>query len=143
MKGNVKNLILLSLLGVIVLPAIVYGQLPTEVPESCTIRANTGISGCPGVGSTAEYSNTYGTVSGALCCVFSSINLVINWIFIGLLLISVLVGLVGAYSIVTAGGNAEKVDAGKKWILYAIIGLGVAFLVRAIPFVVRTIVVGQ
>jgi hypothetical protein len=128
------------LAALLVLPVIVHGQFERP-PEQCTIRATTYINGCPGVGTVVDFTSTYGTgISGAICCVFSSISLVVNWIFLALIVVSVLMGVYGAFEIVTSGGNAEKVEAGRKLILYAIIGLVIAFLIRSIPFIARTII---
>jgi hypothetical protein len=129
------------LAGLLVLPVIVHGQIGAP-PEQCTIRATTYINDCPGVGEVVNFNSTYGTsgISGAVCCVFSSISLVVNWVFFFLIVVSVLIGVYGALEIVTSGGNAEKVESGRKFILYAIVGLVIAFLVRSIPFIAKTII---
>ena len=136
------------LAGLLVLPVIVHGQFEGP-PEKCRIQATTYISDCPGTGNTVMYNALYSGgvtstsnigISGAVCCVFSSISLVVNWIFFALIVVSVLMGVYGAFEIVTSGGNAEKVDSGRKFILYAIIGLVVAFLIRSVPFIAKTII---
>jgi hypothetical protein len=140
MKKISPALVLLSLAAVIAIPSIGLAQ----PPESCTIRANTGITACPGVGQTATYTETYGTgtnqVSGAICCLMSTINNIINWIFFFLLVVAVIVGIIGAYNIITAGGSAEKVETGRKFIMYAIIGVIVALFAKAIPAIAKMLV---
>jgi hypothetical protein len=140
------------LAALLVLPVIVHGQF-VRPPEHCKIQATTYIRDCPNPGTEAgnnvlfneTYVNGVATdtgigISGAICCVFSSISLVVNWIFLALIVVSILMGVYGAFEIVTSGGNAEKVETGRKLILYAIIGLVIAFLVRSIPFIARTII---
>jgi magnesium-transporting ATPase (P-type) len=138
MKKISPALVLLSLAAVIAIPSIGLAQ----APESCTIRANTGITGCPSVGRTATYTETYGPnqVSGAICCLMSTINNIINWIFFFLLVVAVIVGIIGAYNIITAGGSAEKVETGRKFIMYAIIGVIVALFAKAIPAIAKMLV---
>jgi cytochrome bd-type quinol oxidase subunit 2 len=40
--------------------------------------------------------------------------------------------MLGGYSIITAGGSAEKVETGRRWILYAIVGLVVILIAEAL-----------
>jgi hypothetical protein len=92
MKKISPALVLLSLVAAITIPSIGLAQAPGK----CTIRANTGITGCPDVGGEAEYTTNYGTnqVSGAICCLMSTINQIINWIFVILLTVDVLVAII-------------------------------------------------
>jgi FtsH-binding integral membrane protein len=142
MKKISPALVLLGLAAVIAIPSI--GLAQEAAPDRCTIRANTGIVACPGVGQTAIYTQTYGTgasaVSGAICCLFSTINYIINWIFFILLIVAVIVGILGAYNIITSGGSAEKVETGRKLIMYAIIGVIVAMFAKAIPAIAKMFV---
>ena len=43
----------------------------------------------------------------------------------------------GAYQIVTAGGNAEQVNKGRDYIKYAVIGFLIALLVSIIPAMIQ------
>jgi hypothetical protein len=72
-------------------------------------------------------------VKGSICCVFSTLNYVINWIFFTLLIISVILGVWGGVVIATAAGDPAKLEKGRNWIIFAIIGFAVAILARAIP----------
>jgi len=49
----------------------------------------------------------------------------------GLALIPIAI-IAGAYQLITAGGDPEKIETGKKIIIYALIGAGVIFLAGAI-----------
>jgi hypothetical protein len=47
---------------------------------------------------------------------------------------------IGAFNIITAGGSPEKVTAGRNYILYALIGMVVAFFAKAIPAIVSALI---
>jgi hypothetical protein len=69
----------------------------------------------------------------------NSIYVVTRWLTF---IIGGIVGLFiiwGAIQIVTAGGNPEKVKAGRNFILYAAIGMLVALFARAIPAIARSV----
>jgi len=46
----------------------------------------------------------------------------------------------GGFLIVTAGGEAEKVSKGRDFVIYATVGLIVAFLSKVIPSIAEGIV---
>jgi type IV secretory pathway VirB2 component (pilin) len=46
--------------------------------------------------------------------------------------VAVIFIMLGGYSIITAGGSAEKVETGRKWILYAIVGLVVILIAEVL-----------
>ena len=139
MRKLIAGILILSLVG-IVLPSFTLAQVAP--PESCTIKTNTRIGDCPGPGHEAIYSECYngnstttcpGGVRGSICCVFSSLNYVINWIFFTLLIIAVILGVWGGVVIATAAGDPAKLEKGRNFIIFAIIGFAVAILARAIP----------
>jgi hypothetical protein len=51
--------------------------------------------------------------------------------------IATIMVIVGAFQILTAAGNVEKVSTGKKTILYAALGLGVILIARVLIAVVK------
>ena len=63
-----------------------------------------------------------------------------NWLFTGLLIISVIMILVGAYQYLFSGGSEEKTGSAKKTIVYAVVALAVAMLAKGIPTLVHSIV---
>jgi len=132
-----KKLILVSLVFLL-LPVMILAQIE-GVRDRCVIRKDTGIPDCPGVGSESIFDQTYGNVNGAICCLVSTISYVTDWIFFGLLFIAVIMGLFGAYNIITAGGNTDKVTTGRNYVMYALIGVAVALLSKAIPAIAKTI----
>jgi hypothetical protein len=53
--------------------------------------------------------------------------------------LAVVLTIFGAFSILTAGGSPEKASTGKNYILYAVVGLAIAFIARAIPGIAKSI----
>jgi hypothetical protein len=135
MKKILAILVLLSAVLVMVAPAAVVAQ--EELPKSCTIKRDTGIDGCPLVGETSTYDTKYKTVTGAICCLMSSIYYVTDWVFTILVIMSVFIGIMGGFTMVTAGGNPENVTKGRNYMMYAVIGVGIAFIAKAIPSIAK------
>jgi len=63
-----------------------------------------------------------------------------DWIFIIFISLAVIFVLWGGFLLMTAAGNDEKVANGRKWVTWAMIGLIVAFLAKAVPPLVRAII---
>ena len=59
-----------------------------------------------------------------------------NWVFAFVLIIAVVVLLFGAVSFFTARGNEDQVGDARRYITYALVGVAVAVLARALIFVV-------
>ena len=74
-----------------------------------------------------------------MICLLNTLYGISDWVFVILLSLAVLFVTMGAFQMVTASGNPEKVTSGRQYVLYAAIGLAVALLARAIPAIVRTI----
>ena len=101
-------------------------------------------SGQPSACSVAQSANVDVTTScntpnWGMVCIINTLNSIIDWVFTILVILAVGFTLAGAWTILTAGGKAENVTIGKNFILYAAIGLAVAFLARALPGIVRSI----
>jgi hypothetical protein len=47
-------------------------------------------------------------------------------------ILTVIFIMLGGYTIITAGGSSEKVETGRRWILYAIVGLVVILIAEAL-----------
>lgn len=88
---------------------------------------------CP-LGAIGSTTDKWGVI-----CFLNMMNIVINWIFIALMILVIILVLLGAFDIMTAGGNVEKVTLGRTRIMYAAIGLIVALVARAVPSIVRSI----
>jgi len=147
MKKILSALVLLSVLAVLVVPMVVSAQ---EVPECCKLRKSVTIdtTTCgkdaivgPTGGSCPTEIGTINctTEKWGLFCVINTINTVVDWIFIVLIALTVFFVLMGAITILTAAGAPEKISKGRDYILYAAIGLIVAFIARAVPAIVKAV----
>ena len=68
-----------------------------------------------------------------LICLICSISVITDWVF-GFLMTCVSVMVIfGAYLITTAGASPENMTNGRKYIMYALIGLVVALFSRGFP----------
>lgn len=68
-----------------------------------------------------------------LICLFSTIEVAVDYIFIFLTAFVGVMVLLGAFNIVTAGADPAKVKKGKDYIVFAAIGLVIALLAKAVP----------
>jgi len=76
---------------------------------------------------------------GALCLLDTVYN-VTDWIFYGLLSLVSLLTVWGGALILWGGGDPDKVKKGREYILFATIGLIVAFLSKLIPSIAQSII---
>jgi len=126
---------IISVLTIIsfLLPAIAAAQIAT--PSTCKlIRDLTSINAACTSGATVAIAD-YG-----MCCLVNTIYSITDWIFYILMAFVGIMIVIGAFSIITAAGAPEKVTSGRNYILYAIIGMVVAFFARAIPSMVKALV---
>ena len=65
---------------------------------------------------------------------------IVNWAFYFLLVISALFLIIAGFYFVTAQGDPEQIKKARNMVLYALIGLGVAVLSRAIVSWLRTVI---
>ena len=76
----------------------------------------------------------------------TSANEIVIWmekitktIFYGVMVLAILFMLVAAFTFLTAGGSPEKIATARQMLIYALIGIGVALLAYAIPYIIRGI----
>ncbi len=165
MKDHNKSifLVLVSLLFLIVLPGMAFAQ-PLQC---CKLSSNIEFDGqtfnsgiwlgenrntdCDGDGSNdvpnttcsptaATIASSCATPKWGIICLLNSVVTITNWIFYILVVVTGLLVILGGFTIATAGGDPSKVDSGKNYILYAMVGLAVALLSRAIPAVVKALI---
>ena len=74
-----------------------------------------------------------------LIALINTLNAAVDWIFMIMIVLTVLLGIWGAMNIVMAAGDAGKVNTGRNYIMYAAGGLIIAFLARAIPNLVKSV----
>jgi len=134
MKKILLALALLSFLAGMVVPAVALAQ-PIE---SCTLKHDlTKIDDL--CGQDAIVSETV-TKAWGLCCALDGVYTATDWIFVILMVVVSLLIIWGAFTIVTAGGAPEKVTTGRNYIIYALIGLAIAILAKALPSIVKGLI---
>jgi len=137
MKGTIFVLVLVILLNV--LPLIAFAQI--ELPDNCKLtRDLTKVSQKIDGTNTCTKDATVAIDKYGMCCLINTIYSITDWIFYILMAFVGIMIVIGAFSIITAAGAPDKVNAGKNYILYAIIGMIVAFFARTIPAMVKTLV---
>jgi hypothetical protein len=133
MKRILSIIGLISALGVSVIP---FSVVAMEAATSCTIKYDQ----IKDMDPFCTKGATPLLADHGMCCVMNSIYNITDWIFMILVAIAAIMVLYGAYSLLTGGGNAEKITTGRNYIIYAAVGLAVAFLAKAVPGVVKIIV---
>ncbi|MFH1582651.1 MAG: hypothetical protein ABIA08_02765 [bacterium] len=76
----------------------------------------------------------------SICCVLNTMYNIADWMFVLLVGIAGVFIIIGAMNLVMAAGDAAKVKTGRDYIMFAAIGLFVAFIARAIPGLVLMII---
>lgn len=141
-----KILVSLALLTIFAAPSAALAATD-DLQECCTLRKNITVGSeafnkgaivGPTGGACATAINQV-TVNWGMFCILNTMNGIIDWTFTVLVILAVFFTILGAWTIITAGGKAENVTKGKDFILYAAIGLAVGFLAKALPGIVRSI----
>ncbi len=134
MKKILTAIVLGSLLTALVLPAVALAQ---DAPANeCTIRQTFEFEG---VTYTKGHVVSDSVANWGIVCMFNTIYSATNWLFMILVLLSVLFIIVGGFTYITASGDPEKAGKGGKIIVYALIGLAIALFAKVIPSIVRFI----
>jgi hypothetical protein len=68
------------------------------------------------------------------------LEVITDWIFVFLLVISVVFIVLAAFQFVTSGGDPAAVSMARTKLIYAAVGIAVAVLARGIPEAVREII---
>ena len=167
MKKILPALVLLSVLTVLAAPLAVSAQQGPV--DCCRMRRNmswtegtvgtticTDASPCTlqrlqtvgPAGATCPMPNLLGTTGAApdrttnqwgVVCLLNTVNSVVDWVFMILIALAVIMTLIGAITFITASGSPEKAMAGRNYLIFALVGLIVALLARAIPNIIRAI----
>lgn len=141
LKKILIGLVLTSLVVGLVLPQLVLAN--DVIPKKCNIRRDPGLPDeykCPAEGADCDYTDE--DIACGLCCLMSTIYFVTDTAFLIMMLLVMIFVLMGAFNILTAAGNADKINAGRNYIMYAAIGLAIALFARAVPALVKWIVIG-
>jgi len=105
--------------------------------SGCTLRHDITIKGET---TYKDATVTESTANWGMLCLLDAVYSVTDWIFYSLLALVSVFTIYGGFLIVTAGGDSEKVNKGRDFVIYATVGLIVAFLSKVIPSVAEGIV---
>jgi len=137
MKKISPLLITLVTFVLLLSPVLIALAVDPAMSTQCTMSADTGLSKCPAKGVACPFDNT--TFSCGLCCLMNVIYTVTDWMFFGLIAMVILFVLLGAWNIMNAGGDPKKVDTGRNYVVYAGVGLAVAFAAKLVPALAKFI----
>jgi hypothetical protein len=138
--------LMIAFLAVTAVVPVAFAEVAPMPTDSCTLRhdfttdPNWALQGvkCEDKGDVCNFDTA--TMTCGSCCLLDAIYNVTDWIFIFIVVIVVIFVVIGAFNIITAGGSPEKVTAGRNFIVYAVIGLIIALLAKAIPSIARTVI---
>jgi len=133
MKKTILSLILITILGMTIIPSISLAQ-----PMSgCTPRHEIIFDG--EVFPEDVFVGEAESSAWGMVCLFDTIYTITDWIFYILLAVTGILVVWGGVTIAMAGGDAENMTKGKNFIMYAMMGLAVALLSQAIPAIVQNL----
>ncbi|MFA5249237.1 MAG: hypothetical protein WC397_01715 [Candidatus Paceibacterota bacterium] len=140
MNKKLISFLLACVLALNILPGIAFAA-----NDGCKISdpaklSDTNIN-CGTASGMCYYSET-GRNCG-VCCVLNTVYVITDWVFAALMLASVVVIVLAGFKMVTAEGSADKVGEARQSIVYAAVGIAVAFLARAVPLAVKFILGGS
>jgi hypothetical protein len=135
-KKIVSGVLAAGMIAGTLVPMLALAQPQT----GCTLRHDIEGFTADGCTSGTPVDETSNPGIWGICCIMDAVLTVTDWIFYGLLVVTALLVIWGGFTIATAGGSPDKVGEGRNYILYAMIGLAVALLSRAIPAVVRALI---
>ena len=130
MQKKMKKYFLASglILSFLLLPSVLFAQMSPAT--GCTpdhSQLGDYMTGC-------SASCTFATDTNcAVCCLMNGLLTLKDWAFTAAMVVSTLMVIVGALTMTTAGGDPSKVNTGRNYILYAMVGFTVALLSTAIP----------
>lgn len=75
--------------------------------------------------------------------VIEVLNNIVNWLFAILLVVAVIYLIIAGYYFVTSQGEPDKMSKARNMVLYALIGVLVAFVSKGLIELVRRVVMGS
>ncbi len=128
-----------SILVVALLLVTASSVLAAAPIEGCDVTHD--IDFGPGYGPSFGATSVSSTVEGwGMVCLLETIYTVTDWIFYGLLSLVSVFTVYGGFLILRAGQDEENLTKGRNYVLYATVGLIVAFLSRVIPSIAEGVV---
>ncbi len=149
MKRIFSGIALLGVFGMMLVPFAFANAQATgcQVRHQFTIGSGANVVTCNAVQCTF---GTFNSATGATtqdnppfcsqCCALDLVYTVTDWIFLIVLGLSIIFILIGAFNFITAGGSPEKAATGRQYLIYAVIGIIVAILAKAIPAIAKSII---
>jgi hypothetical protein len=140
MKKIISALVLLNLL---VLPIITLANDISPIPEitQCKMRHQlnnfTGFT-CPNKDENCPYNNT--NLTCGACCILDTIYTFSDWVFYIVLAFAIIFISLGAFYIMSAGGDPDRIRKGRDYILYSVIGLIVGLIAKMVPYIAKAII---
>jgi len=147
-----KIVSVLALVSLLVLPITAFAQ----IKDYCTLTSaisyddinyssgievwNPDAGNAPATECETDATHDCKTVNWGTVCLLNSVARIFNWIWAIIIAIVGIMIIVGAFSIITAGGSPDKVTSGRNYILYALMGMVVAFFAKAIPAIVSALI---
>jgi len=102
-----------------------------EIPEGCTLRQE--IMGyLEGTYIDESIDDRWGMI-----CMLNTLYTATNWFFYVLIILSTIMIIWGAFGILFAAGDPERMTKGRTTLIYALIGIAVALFAKVIPAIVR------
>ena len=135
MKKTILSLILITILGMTIVPSVSLAQ---DIMNGCTPR-HTIDFGDETYDEGVFIGESTDESEWGMICLIDSIYTITDWIFYILLSITGVLVVWGGVAIAMAGGDPENMAKGKNFIMYAMMGLAVALLSKAIPAIVQNL----
>jgi hypothetical protein len=112
------------------------GVSPSDITDGCRIRVKFSI----GEESFAPGQEIPGTRDDwGLICMIGTIHYITNWVFYIIMIVVMIMVLYGAFTFLTSSGDPSKTGKATNVITFAVIGMIIALLARAIPQAVKYI----
>lgn len=146
MRKYLPALILISFLFALAVPAFVGAV--DKPPECCKLKRQIEIEGttcnAESIVGPSGGTCTIGSISctssyWGMFCLLNTLYNITDWIFVILVGLAAILVIMGALTIMMAGGSPEKLTTGRNYIMFAAIGLLVGFLAKAVPGIVKMI----
>lgn len=108
-----KNLVILTLIGLLLVPTILLAVVPEKPPTTPPITK--------------------------LEDIVNIMNKVGEWIFAIIFALAIIFILVSAFQFLTAAGNPEKIASARQILIYALIAVAIAVVAWGLPKIVTTL----
>jgi hypothetical protein len=133
MKKIFPALVLISLGLLVFVP--VQAATTEGVLTGCTLTVEAAkVGDCAALNTRCDFDDN---PDCGICCFLQTLYKVTDWFFVILIALAGIFVIMGSMNLLMSGGDPSKVASGRQYVIYAIIGLIVGFLARAIPAIVK------